>query len=129
MTSKKQKAIARVTEKVIRGNLNRRQAADRLGVSERTIHNYIRRYLQNGPSALADKRGGHYRKIKPDTEIRIVTCKLDRPSSSARWVRDRLKLAVSVETVRQIFSKHQLNRRNLIPNAGFGGGPTRWQPF
>jgi hypothetical protein len=56
--------------------------------------------MLQGAAGLIDHRRGIYRKVTPEIEKQIVQCKLQKPERSARWIRNRLKLAVSVETVR-----------------------------
>ena len=109
--------------------LTPQEAATLLQVSLRTVHNYAKRYLDHGPDGLIDRRHGHFRKIKPEEEARIIACKLDRPKASARWVRDRLKLNVSVEAVRLVLIKHHLNHTNLRPVSQFATGAYKWEPF
>lgn len=121
--------IYKIVKSVTTNRITRKQAAKRLGVSIRTIHNYVKHYLMYGPEGLQDRRRGHFRKIEPDQEYRILACKLDQPSSSARWVRDRLKLPVSVETVRQILLKHRLNRSNLGLDRASIKISRGWSPF
>jgi transposase len=119
----------KVIRNVAANRMTRTQAAKLLGVSIRTIHNYMKNYALRGPEGLQDHRHGHYRKIEPEQEIRILACKLDQPSSSARWVRDRLKLPVSVEAVRQVLLRHRLNRSSLgIVDLSLKH-PRGWNPF
>lgn len=121
--------IAKTVNDVIAYRMTRQKAAQRLGVSVRTIHNYVKKFQQKGPNGLFDHRRGHYRKIVPELEMRILAAKLDQPTSSARWLRDRLKLPVSVEAVRKILLKHRLNRSNLGLRAPWGKVNRYWNPF
>lgn len=104
-------------EKVIKQVLTGRQrypdAARRLGVTPRTVHNYFQRFLENGSEGLKDRRKGNHRKLTPEEEAAIVAYKQERPQRSARLIRDRLGLKVSEEAVRLILVKHGLNRRAL----------------
>jgi hypothetical protein len=88
-----------------------------LKASLRTIHNYVKKYEQEGPTGLIDHRRGHHSKLTAQNVEDIIHCKKERPQRSARWIRDRLKLNVSVETVRQTLTKYQCanahNRQNL----------------
>ena len=101
--------VIKVTEMVIRGKLSRNDAAELLETSVRSVHNYVKQYLQHGPERLLDHRHGHYRKLTPAIVDEIVTCKAQKPKRSARWIRNRLKLNVSVETVRQVLVKYKFN--------------------
>lgn len=105
--------VAKVTKMVTDGKLSRREAADLLEASIRTIHNYVKKYEKQGQEGLVDHRGGNYCKLSPQTIQQIIACKSQRPQRSARWIRDWLKLDVSVEAIRQILVKH---------NSTFGAG-------
>jgi transposase len=106
---KSKEIAAKVTEMVIEGQLSRLEAAELLEATLRTIHNYVKKYVKHGPEGLIDHRCGHHRKLTSEQVARIVECKVQRPHRSARWIRDWLKLPVSVETVRQTLMKHGLN--------------------
>jgi transposase len=99
--------VRRVMEMVIDKRVSKSTAADLLETSVRTIFNYRSKYMLQGAAGLIDHRRGIYRKVTPEIEKQIVQCKLQKPERSARWIRNRLKLAVSVETVR---SKHSVQR-------------------
>src|SRR5262245_46144774 len=107
--------VAAVTQLVEEGKLSRQEAAKVLKTSVRTIHNYIKKYKEYGAAGLVDHRGGHYAKLTPITVQEIIRCKQERPQRSARWIRDRLKLNVSVETVRQTLVRHNLNSMRMGP--------------
>lgn len=98
--------VERVVQMVMNKKLTPAEAADLLEVSIRTIHNYLKWYCDRGLEGLIDHRKGHYRKLAPNEEQSIVLCKAARPRRSARWIRDRLKLNVSVESVRRVLVKH-----------------------
>ena len=101
--------VRRVTEMVIDKSVSAGTAAELLETSVRTICNYTRRYMFYGAVGLMDRRRGNYRKITVEIEKQIVECKIQRPHRSARWIRDRLKLDVSVETIRLVLVKHGRN--------------------
>jgi len=122
-------AAGGIIGKVVAAQMTRAEAAAALRVSVRTIHNYEKRYLNHGFDGLIDHRRGHYRKITPEQEVCIVACKLDGPDRSAHWIRDRLKLDVSVEAVRLILEKHRLSRTQLGVVSNFALSRHRWEPF
>ncbi|MBI3060171.1 MAG: helix-turn-helix domain-containing protein [Deltaproteobacteria bacterium] len=105
-------ALDKTVQEVVKGVLDIRRAAEGVGVSHRTIHNYVRRFLDQGSEGLLDRRRGHFRKLRTEQEADIVSCKREKPHRSARWIRNYLKLPVSVETVRLVLVKHHLNRIN-----------------
>ena len=126
-------------EKVIKDLVTKKrkyiEAARRLGVTPRTIHNYFHRFLEHGSEGLKDHRRGNHRKLTPAEEATIVAYKRERPQRSARLIRDLLKLQVSEEAVRLILVKHHLNRKALeifrnngngrdISRAVFHSGPS-----
>lgn len=100
---------------MIKGKTSKREAAQRLGCSVRTVERYRRNYLEKGPEALKDRRCSNYRKLKDKKEKLIVKAKLEGKQRSARFIRDRLGLKVSEETVRRVLIKHHLNRISLVP--------------
>jgi transposase len=101
--------VRRVTRMVIDKNISPRGAADLLEVNVRTIYNCAKRYALHGAAGLIDHRHGTYRKLTAEMERRIVECKMQKPRRSARWIRNWLKLDVSVECVRRVLVKHHLN--------------------
>jgi transposase len=106
MMIKSREVVRRVTELTIDGALSRKEASELLEASVRTVHNYVKRYLEQGPDGLIDHRRGHHRKLSLEMEKQIIACKVLRPQRSARWIRNWLKLNVSPETVRQVLAKH-----------------------
>ena len=127
--SRDRKAINKTIKNLTANRITRKEAARVLGVSLRTIQNYLKKYLDQGPEGLRDRRRGHFRKIEPEQETRILACKLDRPYCSARWVRDRLKLPVSVEAVRQVLLRHRLDHSSLGPRSRLSTISYKWDPF
>jgi transposase len=99
----------RVIQMVIDGKLSHTDAADLLETSLRTIRNYVKRYLKQGREGLVDHRRSNNHKLNPEIERQIVECKAQRPQRSAHWIRDWLKLGISVEAVRRVLVKHHLN--------------------
>jgi len=101
----------RVIKQVLTGRQRYPDAARRLGVTPRTIHNYFHRFLENGSEGLKDHRKGNYRKLTHEEAAAIIACKHERPQRSTRLIRDILGLKVSVEAVRLILVKNHLNRK------------------
>lgn len=104
---KSRELVRRVTELIIEGKLSRKEASEILEASVRTVHNYVKKYLEQGADGLIDHRHGHHRKLSLEMEEQIIACKALRPQRSARWIRNRLKLNVSPERVRQVLAKYQ----------------------
>lgn len=121
--------LTRTLRRVIGGRLSRNEAAKILGVSLRTVHNYVHRYHDKGPEGLVDGRHGHYRKISAEQELQIIACKLDNPIRSSRWIKNRLNLPVSPEVVRLVLVKHRLNRRQLGTTASTRRSLSSWNPL
>lgn len=100
-------------EEIIKGVLAKklgcREAARELGVTPRSVHNYIRRFLERGPEGLRDRRKGNHRKLTHVDEAAIIAFKQERPQRSARLIRDRLGLKVTPEAVRLILVKYDFN--------------------
>jgi len=109
MLLEKQTLKREIVKDVITGKLRCNQAACQLGVTPRTVQNYCRRFLERGPEGLEDRRRGNHRKITALEEAAIVAFKLERPTRSARLIRDKLRLKVSGEAVRLVLAKHHLN--------------------
>jgi len=122
-------AAGGIIGRVVAAQMTRAEAAAALRVSVRTIHNYEKRYLNYGFEGLIDHRRGHFRKITPEQEAIIVACKLDGPNRSAHWIRNHLKLDVSVEAVRLVLEKHRLNRTHIGIVSNFALNRHRWEPF
>ena len=120
---KNKEIVGRVTRMVLAGMLSRADAADLLETSVRTIGNYKHRFIAQGLSGFFDRRHGTYRKLSPEAERQIVECKRVNPARSALWIRNRLKLDVSEESVRRVLVKHNLQRRNGVGRQVACNGP------
>ena len=97
-------------QEVVRGSLDRRAAAEILGVSPKTIKRYVKKFLDQGPEGLLDRRHGNFHRLGAEHIARIVALKQEKPHRSAQWLLNNLKLPVSVEAVRMVLVKHHLNR-------------------
>ncbi len=100
---------------MIDGKVQVRQAAAKLKCSKRNIFRYKKRYLEEGPEGLKDRRRSNHRKLTEKDERKIVKSKLEGKNRSARFIRDRLGLNVHEETIRLVLVKHHLNRISLPP--------------
>lgn len=104
-----------IIREVLKRKIKQREAARRLGVSIRSIKRYCKRFLQGGEEGLRDKRSSNNRKICMKEELMILKAKREKKHRSARFIRDHLKLNVSVMAVWFILKKHNLNRVFLPP--------------
>jgi transposase len=111
----------KIIKELLIGSRKHKEAAHELGVTPRTIHNYLHRFLEHGSEGLKDRRkGGNHRKLTPAEEAAIVAFKQERPHRSTRLIRDRLGLSVSEEAVRLILVKHNLNKKALVTSNSNG---------
>lgn len=115
----------RVIQMVIEEKLSHTDAADLLETSVRTIRNYVKRYLKQGREGLVDRRRGNPHKLNPEIERQIVECKGQRPQRSAHWIRDWLKLGISVEAVRRVLVKHHFPNGRIHGSSGRNQTETR----
>ena len=119
----KQAIRTKVVGEVLSGKLSCAQAAQSLGVNVRTLQNYLVKFRQQGAQGLLDRRHGHFYKLRSEHEELIVKQKFKHPYFSALWIRNYLRLPVSVETVRQVLVRHHLNRSAL--RTRFDGSPRK----
>ena len=112
---KSREIVKRVINNVISKTLNVSEAAELLETSNRTVYSYLRKCKQLGYVAFIDHRHGHYRKLNSAAIQQILQCKSAYPHRSTCWIRNRLNLDVSVETVRQLIiqSKPSQDRKCL----------------
>jgi transposase len=106
---KSQEVVRRVLEMVLCKQLTVSEASELLESSVRTVFTYIKRYQHKGPAGLVDRRHGNHHKLTPEMEKQIIEYKLQKPQRSACWIRNRLKLDVTVECIRMVLVKHGLN--------------------
>jgi len=95
--------------------ISRRQAAEKLEVTLRSVKRYLRWFRESGPEGLYDHRRSNYEKITEKDERQIVLVKLQGRHRSARLIRDLLKLSVHEDTVRRVLIKNHLERTSLPP--------------
>lgn len=100
---------------MLRRKLSKVEAAEKLEKSVRTVNRLAKSYIERGGEALKDKRGGNNRKLTKKKELEIAKTKREGKHRSARFIRDKLDLDVSEETVRRVLVKYHLNRISLPP--------------
>ena len=114
--SAEEKIVA--TQKFLRGELSKQEAADKLGRSIRTIERYAAKLLSERPEALRDHRHSNNQKLTPKDEREIVKAKKKGPWRSARKIGDLLNLKVHRVTVWRVLVKHgvaHLNYEQIKP--------------
>lgn len=96
----------------IKNEISKRQAADLLGCSIRTIERQIKAFIIFGPAGLKDNRHSNNHKLTQQQRDAIVTLKKKDRWRSGRNVRDKLKLPVHRKTINNIFRVEGLAREN-----------------
>lgn len=102
-----------VLEAFLKDKIGKKQAAELLGVTKRTIENYRKAFLGQGVEGLRDNRHSNYHKLSPKDKKQIISLKGKDRWRSARNVRDRLELKVSRRLVNNIFQQAGLVRENI----------------
>jgi len=106
---KSKEIVQRVTQMVVDKDISPRVAAGLLEANVRTVYNYVKKYSRLRGVGFVEHRGGHHRKLSLENEQSIAEYKRQKPERSACWIRNRLKLNVSVECVRKVLVKYDLN--------------------
>jgi len=101
-----------VVQEVIVGKLNQDEAAERLGVSKRTIRRYKAKFIKYGPEGLKDYRTGNNRKLTNKDKLNICKLKKEGPWRSARFIRDKLNLSINRRTVWVVLVENELTHLN-----------------
>lgn len=94
------------------GEISKKQAANLLGCTERTIRNYKKVYKEYGKEGLRDNRHSNYHKLSQIQRETIVALKKKDRWRSGRNIRDHLRLPVHRRTVNSIFQQEGLAREN-----------------
>jgi|GEM_PF-1483045 len=102
-----------IVQAVCVGKLNKRQAAQLLGCTTRTIDNYCQRYSTQGEVGLKDGRHSNFFKLTAKDRERIIALKTADRWRSARNIVDKLQLGVSEATVWRICKQANLARQNV----------------
>lgn len=100
------------------------EAAELLGVEERTVRYWARRYREKGPEGLRRKRRRYHKpKMTEEREKRLIEVVRQTPESAGRegnqwncsllsdWMEETFQVRVSEEWIRQILLKHGLRFR------------------
>lgn len=106
----------------LKGKLNNRKVAEKLGCSIRTVQRYKVRYCAQGMPGVIDKRNSNYRKLTVKQLKDIKRLKKEGPWRSCRYIRDKLNLSVSSKTVWNVLKKADLlhlNAERLKPLQNF----------
>ena len=106
------KELARKTEveRVIDQRITQREAASKLGVSERQIRRILRRYRQEGDGGLVSRKRGKPSNRRTDTEVREAVQKYIKepimkgfgPTLMAEKLAMQKGICLSKETVRRM---------------------------
>jgi transposase len=88
-----------------------REIAERLGVTQRTVCLWRRRYQREGPGGLRNRhRSGRPRQISRRKELTVVTATMRPPKHATHWSARRLatEVGLSFMTVHRIWQKYGL---------------------
>lgn len=99
-----------VIQNILKGKIKTGKAIELLNCSKRTIKRYKRKFIDNGPSGLQDKRHSNYQKLTDKQKYLIRKKKREGSWRSARWIRDKLALTVHEMTVWRVLG--ELNHLN-----------------
>lgn len=113
----------RTLQRVPDGYLTQRQAAARLGLSERQVRRLIRAFEKQGPAAVASKRRGRAPNNRISSELRARIIERYRcdyrgfgPTLLAQTLAERDRISVSRETLRALLVENglwQASRRRV----------------
>lgn len=102
-----------IVSALVRGEINRHEAATLLGCSLRNVRRYTVAYLVYQATGLVDHRSSNNHKLTPNQIEKIVTVKKLHPWRSARNIRDHLDLKVHPISVWRVVRAYGLSRPNL----------------
>lgn len=101
-----------VIKQILEGKISRRDGAETLACSPRTVRRYLRAFLDEGPDGLRDHRHSNNRKLTSKDEKEIVRVKREGPWRSARKVGEILNLSVHPVTIWRVLVKHGMAHLN-----------------
>jgi len=100
--------------KLVKGRVEKKEAAQLLGCSDKTIRRYLLRVEKGGLDALKDRRHSNYHKLTPVQEKNLVKIKEQGRWRSARKALELTKINhVSPRRVQQIWMNHNLHQENV----------------
>jgi len=103
-----------VLRNLVKGNIDKSQAAELLGSTIQTIYNYLVKIDKVGLEALKDGRHSNNTKLTPKQLVEILNAKKDKPFRSARKVLKVTDItAISTRRVQQLWVEHNLNKLNV----------------
>lgn len=102
-----------IVQAVCAGNIDKRQAAQLLGCTRRTIDNYCYRFQTSGEAGLKDGRHSNFFKLTAKDRERIIALKTADRWRSARNIVDKLHLSVNEATVWRVCKQANLSRQNV----------------
>lgn len=103
-----------VVGKVIKGRLDRIEACQILGCTDRTLRNYLAKVSKGGLNALKDGRHSNNYKLSPKQLLGVLDAKEKGHWRSARKVLEKTNIqTITTRRVQQIWVEHGLNQLNV----------------
>lgn len=103
-----------VLSKIIKGRLDRIEACQILGCTDRTLRNYIAKVTKGGLDALKDLRHSNNHKLSPKQLSELLKAKDKAHWRSARKVLEITQIQkIGIRRVQQIWVEHGLNQLNV----------------
>lgn len=103
-----------ILRNLVKGKIDKSQAAELLGSTIQTIYNYLVKVNKGGLEALRDDRHSNNAKLTPRQLSEVLNAKKDKSFRSARKVLEITNIQnVSARRVQQIWVEHNLNRLNV----------------
>ncbi len=102
-----------VMEALLAEMITKKQAAEVLDCTVRTVENYQRRYQERGEEGLRDRRHSNFFRLTAQDRGRIIALKKTDPWRSARNIANKLSLPVHEVTVWRVCKQANLTRQNV----------------
>lgn len=97
----------------LRNEFDKKQAADILGCTTRTVENYRKALREKGKEGLIDHRRSNHHKLTLSQRQEIIQIKKKDRWRSARNIRDKLNLPVHEATVWRVVKAAGLSKENV----------------